>query len=300
VAGRRQGGGTLKPVHLVTIPFILGRSYNAAPSAPEILTRAIARRLSDRGVPYRSTTLERPAAGLDDRALVEFAVRGAARASAEDGLAVVVAGNCVTALGALGAFARVGALRPGVIWFDAHGDFNTPEISLSGSLDGMPLAIATGRCHREILTATGQPAIDERAIVLAGVRDTDPDEKLALAASGVTVVAARDVVDQGVREAFEVPIRELSRHVDVLYIHFDLDGIDPAEAPGVGYRAPDGVGAEDVLRVIQLAGDRFPLCAASIAAYDPARDRNHATRDVAVRIAEAFARRANDGRNGAV
>lgn len=186
---------------------------------------------------------------------------------------LVLSGNCGAALGAL---AGLGLAQDslGVIWFDAHGDFNTPETTASGFLDGMGLATAVGRCWQTI--AAGIPGfrpVPEAHIVHVGGRDLDPGERTLLDRSAVTVVEAGQIRQAGVRAALSPALDALRARVQRVYIHFDIDVLDPAEARVNPFPAPPGgltVGQlEEALRLI---GGQFAVAGAGIASYDPACD----------------------------
>jgi arginase len=163
-----------------------------------------------------------------------------AAAVARDEHPTVMCGDCTVALGAVAGLQRKG-LDPGVVWFDAHGDVQTMETTASGFLGGMPLRILVGYRPELAATTLGLRAIPEERVVLVDARDLDPPEVEYLRGSAMRHVA----------------LDELS--VDVLpagplYLHLDLDVVDPAELPGVRYPAPGGPSfaavAEAAIRVI--------------------------------------------------
>ncbi len=129
--------------------------------------------------------------------------------------------------------------RVGLVWIDAHADFNTPETTLSGMLGGMPVAIASGMClTRQRLTAGLDPALPTRYIVMAGARDVDPLEQELLDRSD----CERLTVDE-LRHRPEAVARQIDRLAgltDVIYVHIDMDVLDPAEVTGHPLTAPEG------------------------------------------------------------
>lgn len=175
---------------------------------------------------------------------------------------VVLSGNCNSALGTI---SGLGAESTGVLWFDAHGEFNTPETTLSGFFDGMPLAIATGRCWRRMAESIPNfSPVPERNIILAGVRDTDPEEQAALDASGITQV--RDLGTMG------GILDQVASRVKRWYVHLDLDALDPSEATSNQWVPPGGLTARGIADAIQEAAQRLPIGAVAIASLDPACD----------------------------
>lgn len=164
---------------------------------------------------------------------------------------LIFASDCTSVLGAMKGLERQ---RPAVIWYDAHGDFNTPQTSPSGFLGGMPLAMLVGRGHMGYMNGIGLSPLHERDVVLVNARDLDPDESLALRESRVT-----HLTDTSDLLTASLPDRPL-------YIHMDIDVIDPAEMPGLGYPAPNGPSVAAVnatlKRVVterRLAGALFSL-----------------------------------------
>src|SRR5215208_5665127 len=145
-------------------------------------------------------------------------------AVAEGAFPLVLSGNCNTAVGTI---AGLDAADLGVVWFDAHADFNTPETTTTGFTDGMGLAVAVGHCWKE--TARGVPGftpVFERDVVLAGVRAMEPAEEERLAASDVSVVGADRIGLEG-PGALEEALDRLEDRIGKVYVHLDLDVLDP-------------------------------------------------------------------------
>lgn len=177
---------------------------------------------------------------------------------------VILAGNCGTAVGTI---AGLGPRETGVLWFDAHGEFHTPETTRSGFLDGMPLAIATGRCWRLLAESIpGFAPLPEENIVLIGVRDTDAEEQAALDSSGITQL--RDLA--GFAEALD----RIAPHVRHWYVHLDLDALDPGEATSNQWVPASGLRGRDIAEAIRTAAARLPIAAVTVASLDPGCDRD--------------------------
>jgi len=151
--------------------------------------------------------------------------------------------NCSSILGMLSGLQHSGPsakpLRVGMVFVDAHGDFNTPETTLSGMLGGMPVAIASGQCLTRMRLKTGlEPAVPTRHIVEVCVRDTDPLEQELLERSEIQQLTLDDVRTRSVNLHREM--KRLSEATDVIYIHVDMDGLDPREVPGHPLTVPGG------------------------------------------------------------
>jgi arginase len=183
---------------------------------------------------------------------------------------LVLCGNCNSSLGTI---AGVGAGRLGVIWFDGHGDFNTPDTSTSGFLDGMGLATAVGLCWKTLaLSIPGFNPVPGSNVIHVGSRDFSSDEAALFAQEGVTVITAEIIRQSGLQAVFGSALEALRARADRIYLHFDLDVLDPGVAPANEFAPPDGLAVEQVEQAIALAADRFEICAGAIASYDPRFD----------------------------
>jgi arginase len=151
---------------------------------------------------------------------------------------VVLSGDCTTALGTMAGLQRAG-LDPGIVWFDAHGDVQTLETTASGYVGGLPVRLLAGYRPELIAGRLGLRPVPEHRIVLVGVRDLDPPEITYLA--GAAIGRA------------EVTGLDLAALPDgPLYVHVDLDVVDPAVLPGLRYPVPGGTGAADVAAALRL------------------------------------------------
>jgi len=197
-------------------------------------------------------------------------------------LPIVMSGNCISSVGTLGGLALG---RIGIIWFDAHGDFNTPETTIGGFLDGMALAVVTGRCWTSLAaTVPGFRPVPDECVVLIGARDLDSAEEALLGTSGVA-----QLPPAAFRKSSSRALDELASHVTDVYLHVDLDVIDPAEGRVNSYAAAGGLRVEEVVRMITEIGRQFTIRAAALTAYDPAYDGDGRVRAAAIRIARTIA-----------
>jgi arginase len=151
--------------------------------------------------------------------------------------------NCSALPGMLGGLQRSGStarpLRVGLVFIDAHGDFNTPETTLSGMLGGMPVAISAGLCLSRMRLKSGlDPALPERHIVLAAVRDTDPLEQDLLDRSAIEQLSVEDIRTRSAN--VDRQLARLSELTDVIYVHVDMDVLDPGEVSGHPLTVPGG------------------------------------------------------------
>ncbi len=182
---------------------------------------------------------------------------------------LILAGNCSTTVGALSGLVPRDA---GLIWFDAHGDFHTPETTPSGFLDGMALSIAVGHCWQTVAgSIPGYRPIPEERVVLVGARDFEPLEAQRLEASRIIHLPC-SVLRHGVSDALDEAIATLAAEVDSVFLHIDLDVHDAALAPANRYKPPGGLTPDKVREMIITISGQFSICGATLAAYDPGVD----------------------------
>jgi arginase len=204
------------------------------------------------------------------------------RTAVEDGFfPMVLSGNCNSCLGTI---AGIGSENAGIIWFDAHGEFNTPETTLSGFLDGMPLAMATGRCWSALLkTIPGFTPVPEANVVLVGARDLDFEERRLLEHSQVNLVRTADVNDAEIRQGIKAALKNLQNHVSGIYLHIDMDVFDVGEGAANHYGASAGLKPVFMTEAISLVKRHIPLRGCGFASYDPACDPTGKFLDAGIR-----------------
>ena len=186
---------------------------------------------------------------------------------------VVLSGNCNAAIGVI---AGLGS-GSGIVWLDAHGDFNTPQTTMSGFLDGMSLATATGRCWMELANSIeGFEPVPEQSVALLGARDLDPGEETALARSKVVRLSA-DAASMGI----EPVLQSLGQQATQFYLHLDLDALDPSEGRANSYAARGGFTRANLETVLTTIARRLPIKALTVAGYDPSFDKDGAVCETA-------------------
>ncbi len=152
-------------------------------------------------------------------------------------------------------------LKIGMLWLDAHPDFNTPETTRSGSLGGMPVAVATGRTlQRMRMDAHLDPPLRDRHIVMAGVRLIDPLEQELLKHSSIQQLSVDDL--RNMTPAVFAQLDRLSRITDKIYIHVDMDVLDPREVMGHPNRVPNGPSSEQLAKLFDAIFTRYPKASA--------------------------------------
>jgi arginase len=276
------------PLDLIAVPWDVERGDTGAARAPgELTVRGFPDRLRATGREVRETTLHAVPEGASRMEAVAAIGRGishaVALARAEGRFPLVLSGGCLAAVGVVAGLQRQG-YDPGILWIDAHGDFNTPETSTSGYWDGMALAAVCGVCLPELGEAIGlRPLAVERTIHLAG-RAFDPLEAASIRRHGLERVAVNELAGREARE-------KIRRRAGAggWYLHVDLDGLDPRDVPAVGFPEPDGARLDDLLEAL---GGLPPPAAMTFSAlsFDRAGE-DEAERTIAAcqRLVEAFA-----------
>lgn len=234
---------------------------------------------------------------LEERSTLEvgtsFAVARALAAKVRDAkdrkdFPLVLAGNCISCIGTL---AGLGDPPPAIIWLDAHGDFNTPESTISGFLDGMALATAVGRCwSRLAATVPGFRPVPETQVVLIGARDFDVDERVLLDRSRVSLIDAQSIRSHGLHRVLRPLLPKIRTFTGRAYLHIDLDVLDPAEARINHFAPTGGLTLAELLATVSLIGERFALAATAITAYDPEYDEGEKAVKAAVDVIGALAK----------
>jgi len=205
-------------------------------------------------------------------------------------LPLVLGGDHSIAIGSVAGssnyFARQGDAL-GLIWFDAHGDANTPETTPSGNIHGMSLAIAMGLGDPDLVQLGGRtPKVLPRNIVLIGIRDLDLGERDTLKKSGVTVYTMRDVDERGMRDVGDEAIRIASDNTAGIHLSFDLDVVDPEDAPGTGTPVWGGITYREAHLAMEMLADRAQIVAIDLVEVNPVLDTQNMTGILAAELAQ--------------
>ena len=193
---------------------------------------------------------------------------------------LVLSGNCGATLGAI---AGADAERLGVIWFDTHGEFNTPETTTSGFLDGMGIAVATGQCWTMLAASIPNfRPIPGSSFLLVGGHDFDRGERERLEKAGVVVVDADTISQSGVQEALS---SAMPGDAEEIHLHLDLDVLNPTEAPANGFVTENaGLSVSELSEAIAVIKEKLNITSATIASFDPAYDTQGKTLRAALKL----------------
>ena len=172
----------------------------------------------------------------------------------------------------------------GLIWIDAHGDFNTPESSYSQNVHGMALATLLGLGAKELVNV-GRPGpkVKPENTVMIGIRDLDPEEKILIKQSGCTVFTMRDVDEMGIRAVLTQTLKIL-KNLEKIHISLDLDVMDPLDAPGVGTPSQGGLTYREGQLIMEILSDTQKLHSVDIMEINPILDIQNRTAQMAVNL----------------
>jgi arginase len=175
----------------------------------------------------------------------------------------------------------------GVVWFDAHGDYNTTDTTMTGFFGGMPVAVWTGDCYPYFWSQVSESnPVSQDVVVMVGVRDLDTLERERIEKSDICVVEWRDGEAQ---EDVAAALDDLAKRVDEVYVHIDLDALDPIVAPGFpDFMAPGGMSLEQVEGTLREIAGRFRIRVATVATFNPEYDSEGKAQQVAMRLIEVL------------
>lgn len=278
-------------IRLILVPYVLGMEKYGCRKSPDCYMEAgVVKMLEDRDFVVRVERVELDRM-YDDEVEGTAAVNQKLAPIVRDAVGagefpLVLAGSCEVSVGIL---AGIDHSKLAVTWFDAHGDFNTPETSPSGSMVGMPLAVVTGDIYPQIWPegSNNTPLAKDR-VMMVGVRALDPGEAERVEEAGIPVVAASSLDEvEGEAQAW---MRALAgQGVGGCYVHVDIDGIDPEEAPGIDFPAPGGPSVAEVEQAVEVIAGKLSVKAASISAYNPDLDKDGKTLQAGMKLIKALA-----------
>lgn len=198
---------------------------------------------------------------------------------------LILGGDHSIAIGSLAGIAKhYNSL--GVIWYDAHGDLNSAETSPSGNIHGMPLAVNLGIGHDKLTNILNySPKIKAENIVLIGIRSLDPGEKELIRKKNIKVYTMHEIDRLGMPRVMEESIDYLKNRTDGVHLSFDLDGVDPSEAPGVGTPVIGGISYRESHLAMEMLAESNIITSAEFVEVNPILDEKNKTATVAVALA---------------
>ncbi len=207
---------------------------------------------------------------------------------ADDCIPLVLGGDHSLAVGSIGGVAsrfHKQGRRIGLLWLDAHGDMNTPEISPSGNIHGMPLAALVGQGAPELTELAGfRPILEPRNVALVGIRDLDHREQRLIKQTGVHVFTMRDVDERGMREIMSEALRFATDDTAGVAVSLDMDFVDPGEAPGVGTPVRGGVTYREAHLAMEMIADSRAMVSLEVVEINPVIDLHNKTGNLGVEL----------------
>jgi len=276
-------------VEIVGMPLDLGQSERGTDVGPTAIRYArVVERLRSQGfVVIDHGNLEVPAFSKvadDERPTVIAEVNrqlfSLCRAiESRGGFPLVLGGDHSVVIGSVAASTSLS--RTGLLWVDAHGDFNTPETSPSGNVHGMPLAALLGRGDDRLTSISLDANVRAEDVVLIGVRQLDPLEREALRAAQVRVFSMRDIDQKGIHVVMQEALALLS-HTTKLHLSLDMDALDPHDAPGVGTPVRGGLTYREAHYIMEEVAGSGRLGAMDVVEINPMLDVRNQTAITAV------------------
>ncbi|MCK4509205.1 MAG: arginase [Desulfuromonadales bacterium] len=288
-----------KAVQIIGVPIDLGQSHRGVDLGPGALRYAgLAARLEQLGyevydsgnlkVPVReSLSSERQNNYLPSiKAICEDVCLAGQKAVEQGHIPIFLGGDHSIAVGTI---AGVTQQQPaGVLWIDAHGDFNTMETSSSGNIHGMALALLLGQGYPDLVEIGGPGAtLQPEDIVMIGVRDLDDGERQNLRESGVTIYTMRDVDERGMGVVASEALERLI-HRERLHVSLDVDALDPQASPGAGTLVPGGLTYREGQLLMEIVADSGRLSSLDIVEINPILDSLNKTALTAVELAASL------------
>ena len=210
-------------------------------------------------------------------------VAGAVATSIQGGrFPLILGGDHSLSVGSIRGAAR--HKRLGVIWVDAHADFNTAGTTPSGNIHGMPLAALCGLGDPRLVCLWNEtpPILDPRRVAVIGARDLDSGEKRNLREAGVMVQSMEQIDRIGMVAALERAINRVSQEVDGIYLSFDMDALDPRHAPGVGTPVQGGLTYREAHLACEVVAETGKLIGMDMVEVNPILDAQNQTAILAV------------------
>ena len=298
----------MKKVRIIGVPLDLGASRRGVDMGPSALRIArLAERMQetgyeveDRGNVVVGQREQLAGCGQDAFTAIAEVCRALAVSTAEavrDGVSpLVLGGDHSLAMGSVAGVSTALAERRerlGVIWLDAHGDINTPQTSESGNIHGMPLAHLLGHGDERLAhIANPYPAIREENLVMVGLRDLDPPERIMIGKLGIAAYTMRDIDQRGLANVMAEAITIAGRGTGGIHVSCDPDWIDPIEAPGVGTPVRGGATFREAHLALEMIADSGKMVSMDFVEINPVLDDRNRTASLAVDlIVSAYGKR---------
>jgi arginase len=286
----------MKAIRLIGVPMDLGASRRGVDMGPYAVRyadlrerlEALGHPVEDCGnvaVPFREDAERGAQRGARFLGAITSVCREVAdltkTALEQNKLPMLLGGDHSLAAGSIAgaaAFLAAKDQRIGVIWIDAHADLNTPGSSKSGNVHGMPLAHLLGHGDSALASVAGvRPAVRGENVAIVGLRDADDAEREHIGKWKVRALTMRAIDERGVRSVMEEAIEVASNGTAGIWVSFDLDCLDPADAPGVGTAVPGGMSYREAHLAMEMLADTSRVVGIDLVEVNPVLDEYNKT-----------------------
>jgi arginase len=285
--------GSKSPVQIIGIPMDLSQSHRGVDMGPSAIRYAgLTKMIAGLGYEVNNygnifVPVKEDLENADHKTLLEAIKKTcediyntASDSIKDEYFPLFIGGDHSISIGTIGGITS--RTKTGVIWVDAHGDFNLPETSPSGNIHGMPLSILIGKGYPELvdLGRTGAK-INYRDVVMIGIRSLDNDEKIMLHESGIKIFSMRDIDEKGMSCVVQEALSYLGNH-ERIHLSFDMDSIDPDIAPGVGTPVKGGMTLREAHLLMEILSDSDKIKSVDMVEINPILDHHNRTAEMAV------------------
>ena len=265
-----------KDINLITVPYDSSHFNERMGSGPlHIINRGLIQKLQGAGYTVNYTEIilkdDFPTEIASTLKLFHQIRSNVATSIQNQAFPLVLSGNCSASAGVV---VGLDEHNLGVVWFDAHGDYETPETTLSGFLDGMALSMLTGFCWHNLFSSLKGTPVSGKHIMLIGARDLSSYEKESMSTNKINHISV-DQIRHLKQEAIVNQCNEFIRNgIKKLHIHIDVDVIDPSIAPSNSYAVSNGLSKENLIQTINYCANQIPVASVTVASYDPSFDKD--------------------------
>ncbi len=296
---------TSNPIHIINVPLDLGASRRGTDGGPSAMRVAgLNKAIRDLGftvlpetdipVPImetRTATNKQARFKNEILAVCEQLGEVARAAVSNNETPIVIGGDHSIAMGTISGIAKhYNDLNQqlGLIWFDAHGDMNRPEISPSGNIHGMPLAHVLGYGDADLSNIMDMhPAVRPENVVLIGIRDIDHDEREFVNQSGITTFTMRDIDEMGMSVVAQKTLEIVNKGTAGFHVSFDVDGCDPEVIPGSGTLVPGGVTYREAHLLLEQCASDGRMTSMEVVELNPFLDQRNISAERAVTFVQS-------------
>jgi arginase len=268
-------------IFLLSVPYDSGHHNERMGAGPAVLVNTLKEKLSREGheISVAEAKIDHhfPTEVTGSFQVMRQVANHVHEAKTKGEFPIVLAGNCSTSIGTLAGLNN----NSGIVWFDSHADFNTPETSISGFLDGMSLSMATGHCWKQLVSSVkGFSPVAEARVILIGARDIDDLEVKNLSPSGINLITPTMLREN------PASLQECFAEMETVYLHIDMDVIDAKFARANAYATEGGLSPDEFLKMLATIKNKYRISAVALTAYDPSMDGQRKIPNLANKIVE--------------